>query len=792
MSRRASSRNGQRKSVAQSTGGRTTQTQQEFTAGSLVWWAPFLNNSGYGEEARGLLAALARRRVHVAARSSGDDSSSFVEMLKESPDLAILLSEALNREVGGAPVTSVIHAPGYAMRRMPEVDFTVGRTMFETDRLPPDWVAQLNLLDEVWVPSSFNVETFRSAGVTTPIEVVPGGVDGSLYRPALKPLPLPSTRGSVFLSIFEWSHRKAPDVLLRAWAEAFSPDDEVSLVLRCSTRQAFDVDSGPSVAALVDAELAAIGRTRSDVAPVVILGRQLPASAMPRLLAAADVFVGVSRGEGWGRPLMEAMACAKTTIGTRWGGNVDFMDETNSLLVDVDGLLPVDDRMDVPFYRGHRWAEPSADHLVELLRTAHRDQELRKRLGRKARIDVERKWQWQQIAAIVENRTRSLIDRAGLPGWGPTATDGTPRIRWKGDIFADHSLATINRELVQRLAAEPGLGVEVSTSEPTTNAEYLPALRHLNGIGRPVGRGPVAVEVRHSWPPDFTPSRARRLVLIQPWEFGGVPANWIEPMTTRVDETWVYTNWVRDCYLRSGIPADRVAVVPIGVDTVTFCPDGPKLALEEWAATRFLFVGGTISRKGFDLLLDTYLTTFGPHDDVSLVVKPFGSDSVYRSAAMDSRIRSAMDDPRNPRIELVDRRLSRAEMAALYRACDVLVHPYRGEGFGLPVAEAMACGLPSIVTGYGACLDFCDETTSWLIPAQQVLINLPDTPPGPAGFWWAEPDQAALAQMMHRVASASDDRRSRGELARKRIVEAFTWEEAAATASRRLAALVQG
>lgn len=763
-------------------------------SGSVVWWAPFLNSSGYGEEARGLLRALTRRGMHVAARSSGDDSSSFVEMLREDPNLAILLSESLNRRVGPAPVTAVLHAPGYVMRRMPDVDFTIGRTMFETDRLPPDWVAKLNLLDEVWVPSSFNVETFRSAGVTVPIGVVPGGVDGSLYRPGLKPLPLAGVRGCVFLALFEWSHRKAPDVLLRAWAEAFRPDEDVSLVLRCSTRQSFDGDSGSSVAEMVDAELAAIGRTRSDVAPIVILGQQLPTSSMPRLLAAADVFVGVSRGEGWGRPLMEAMACAKTTIGTRWGGNLEFMDDTNSLLVDIDGLVPVDDRMDVSFYRGHRWAEPSKGQLAEHLRTAFLDEQLRKRLGRKARIDVERQWQWQHIGAIVEDRIQSLVHRSGLlaavpAGDGPVHTGAS--VRWKGDIFADHSLATVNRELVQRLAAETGFDMDVSTAETSPNPEYLPALRHVGGIGRPAGRGPVAVEVRHSWPPDFTPSGARHLVVIQPWEFGGAPASWIDPMATIVDETWVPTSWVRDCYVRSGVPAERVVVVPNGVDTATFTPDGPALPIESRASTRFLFVGGTISRKGFDLLLNTYLTTFGPDDDVALVVKPFGGDSVYRNASMDGRVRALMNDPRNPKVELVDRRLSRAEMAALYRACDVLVHPYRGEGFGLPVAEAMASGLPTLVTGYGACLDFCDETTGWLIPAQELPISLPDTAPGPAGFWWAEPDASVLSQMMIHAASMTDERRAKGDLARKRIVEHFTWEVAAATAAGRLAKLAQ-
>lgn len=777
------SRNGGRP-TRRSTGTRVTSTAKTAFGGSVLWWGSFLNNSGYGKEARGFLRGLTHRGVRVAARSTGNESSSYVELLKDNPRLAISLHDSLNRTAGPRPVTAVVHTPGDVLRRVSDADFTVGRTMFETDSLPDDWVRRINMLDDVWVPSTFNVETFRSAGVTIPIGVVPSGVDGSAYRPGLKSLSIPGARGCVFLAIFEWSHRKAPDVLLRAWAEAFRPDDEVSLVLRSYARGRFDGDSSATVQRLLDHELSDIGLTRADVAPIVVLGQQLSASAMPRLMSSADVFVGASRGEGWGRPLLEAMACGLPTIGTRWGGNLDFMDDSNSLLVEVEGLVSVDERMDIPFYRGHRWAEPSAGHLAELLRVAASDSTMRRSIGKRARSDIERRWQWQQVSAIAESRLK--LRSSSNRGRSLPSTETAVTIQWRGDILADHSLATVNRELVKRIVLSPDIQVDAITSEVPEHTEYLPDLVHVGGLGRPLSNGPASVEVRHAWPPDLSSPRGARLVVIQPWEYGGIPQAWIEPMSSHIDETWVYSKWLKECYVRSGVPADKIALVPLGVDVATFSPTGPTFPLSLHRAVRFLFVGGTIARKGFDVLLDTYLSTFTPDDDVSLVVKSFGSDSVYRDSSMDDRVRAAMADQRNPAIELVDQRLSRWEMTMLYRSCDVLVHPYRGEGFGLPIAEAMACGLPALVTGYGASLDFCDETTGWLIPAREIPLQLPDMQPGPAGFWWAEPDAGALGRLMVHAAASAEERASCGAKARQRIVERFTWDQAATEASRRL------
>ena len=66
------------------------------------------------------------------------------------------------------------------------------------------------------------------------------------------------------------------------------------------------------------------------------------------------------------------------------------------------------------------------------------------------------------------------------------------------------------------------------------------------------------------------------------------------------------------------------------------------------------------------------------------------------------------------------------QAAALYRSCDVLVLPYRGEGFGLPIAEAMATGLPVIATARGGAQDFLDEAWAYPLPSHQTALNLVD------------------------------------------------------------------
>jgi len=355
-------------------------------------------------------------------------------------------------------------------------------------------------------------------------------------------------------------------------------------------------------------------------------------------------------------------------------------------------------------------------------------------------------------------------------------------------------LALVNRELCRRLV---GRGHDLSLlprqAPPAACVprQLLPPLL-ADRVGHPLSR-PAEVHVRHFGPPDWAPPPAGHWVVMQPWEFGSIPRAWAGPLREAVDEVWTPTRFVRDCYLATGVPAERVHLVPYGVDTDLYHPGAKPYPLRTGKRFKLLFVGGTIFRKGIDLLLAAYAQAFTSNDDVCLVIKDMGSGTFYRGQTAEGRITKLREAPGAPEVEYLGGDLTPEEMAGLYAACDRLVHPYRVEGFGLPIAEAMACGRPVVVTGAGACRDFCDEANAWLIPARPVRfpqkrvgdLETVDYP------WLHEPDPAALAGLLRRAFECPEEGRAKGAVGRQRILAHFTWDAAVAAIEQRLEVLRQ-
>lgn len=373
----------------------------------------------------------------------------------------------------------------------------------------------------------------------------------------------------------------------------------------------------------------------------------------------------------------------------------------------------------------------------------------------------------------------------------PAEKNGVPVVVWEGSQYVKHSLALINREMCIRLAKDD---VELSLI-PYGNDSYKPAPKDRESILRPYFNkkvGAADIHVRLQWPPKFEAPPSGHWVINQPWEFGILPKDWVEVFSRQLDEMWVISSYVRDVYVNSGVPADRVFVVPCGIDPQLFHPAVTPFKLKTKKAFKFLFVGGTILRKGIDILLDAYTQAFTASDDVCLVIKDMGGDSFYKGMNCKERIASISRQKNAPAIEYIDRMLSDAEIASLYTACDVLVHPYRGEGFGLPILEAMACGTPAIVTNGGACLDFCSSQNSLLVRAQKVFYTdkrigeyeMNDRP------WLLEPSLDHLKELMVYALHHPAEMTALGTQGSRDAHRQWTWDHAYAILKERIAALI--
>jgi len=202
-----------------------------------------------------------------------------------------------------------------------------------------------------------------------------------------------------------------------------------------------------------------------------------------------------------------------------------------------------------------------------------------------------------------------------------------------------------------------------------------------------------------------------------------------------------------------GVDPRRVSIVPSGVDTGSFSPDGP--AAERTAAPRLLVIGRLVARKG----LGDVLAALARLPGVELVVVGGpGADELATDPSAAAVVEQAVELGVADRVRLVGR-ADRCEVSAWIRSADVVVCAPWYEPFGIVPLEAMACGVPVVGTAVGGLVDtVVDGVTGLLVPRR-----CPERLAAAIGVLLDDP---ALRSRM-------------GAAGRERVVAAYDWPEIA-------------
>jgi len=304
---------------------------------------------------------------------------------------------------------------------------------------------------------------------------------------------------------------------------------------------------------------------------------------------------------------------------------------------------------------------------------------------------------------------------------------------------------------------------------------------------------PVDAVYRIFPPYRSAPEDKRRTVTFMVTELG-VSAGTFAPGTdmgffTRDDNLIVTpTIWSAQRLLDIGFDADRVRIVPHGVDPNLFYPLAPEHRAEVRARLGFapdetilLNIGGPFWNKGVDLLLEAFALLRARGRRVRLILKDqsnvYGASMSNIIATVGARRPELVTAESLAAMSVISGPLDFAQVRELFAVADAYVSPYRAEGFNLPVLEAIACGLPVIVSTGGATDDFCPEPLAIRLPCQAGAM------PAEPGFpprRFVQPRLDALVEAMDGVCRAGGVRPEGLEPARAALLRQFSWDRAAA------------
>lgn len=272
------------------------------------------------------------------------------------------------------------------------------------------------------------------------------------------------------------------------------------------------------------------------------------------------------------------------------------------------------------------------------------------------------------------------------------------------------------------------------------------------------------------------------------FESDGYHPFYVQQCNNLVDEVWTASRFNKQTFSISGVNK-KIRIIPPIVDSETFKPGIEKLNIKNLRKYVFQTNFDFSWRKGMDKLLHAFWDEFTDKDDVCLLLKVFSGDErvEFQKHLLNqinfNKKKLSLSDKSTAPILFMGSFLDQKYMPAFANTCNCYVMPSRGEGFGLPLAEAMSLEKQCIATRWSAPVEFIDKKKGYMIDldAKQPLEPITDQYQLQTEQFYekqqmANPSIDCLKQLLHEVINDYNEGKhvEKVKLARQTIIDRFS------------------
>jgi len=359
------------------------------------------------------------------------------------------------------------------------------------------------------------------------------------------------------------------------------------------------------------------------------------------------------------------------------------------------------------------------------------------------------------VSSELDSQEREVAIRAlstnfkNLLDLAPSANLHDPTLLTLGGHFTgSYSLSQLNRNVYK---ASKHMNVESTfipeyynsdTKEYSIDSAFNP--KEFNFISEPQNLevSTDSIFMRNAYPPIANDMQGcLNLYHTYNWEETEFPQEYVAEFNYFLDGITLATSFVQKTLIDNGVGIPTRVVGASSCVSIENEPDNLRKKLNSEKFT-FLHISSAFPRKGIDILLESYGQAFSAQDSVKLIIKTFPNPHNEVNEQLSS---FKARYPNHAEITLINRELSNEEILQLYSLADCLVCPSRGEGFGLPMYEALTFGIPVIATNWGGHKDFVTSDNGMLID----FSFMPSaTHLGSSDSVWAEPNVSSLVKCL--------------------------------------------